>query len=226
MGALRRHHQGDDLHRRARESRPQDDARCRPGSPRRRRELRRRSAALHHAGIRALGSRARPRHHPVEHQPRRTRADDHRPQLPYKDQRQYRQLRRHLVGRGGSGKDGVGDPLGRRHGDGPLHRTQHPQHPRMDHPQCADPDRHRADLSGAGEGRRRPRQARLGGLQGHADRAVRAGRRLFHHPCRRAARLCAAHRQPRHRHRFARRLDHGQVVPGAPQGKFFVRALR
>ena len=27
-------------------------------------------------------------------------------------------------------------------------------------------------------------------LQGHADRAVRAGRRLFHHPCRRAARLC------------------------------------
>ena len=52
------------------------------------------------------------------------------------------------------------------------------------------PDRHRADLPGAGEGRRRSGQARLGVLQGHADRAMRAGRRLFHHPRRRAARLC------------------------------------
>ena len=33
------------------------------------------------------------------------------------------------------------------------------------------------------------------------DRAMRAGRRLFHHPRRRAARLRAADRQPRHRHR-------------------------
>ena len=57
-------------------------------------------------------------------------------------------------------------------------------------------------------------------LQGHADRAMRAGRRLFHHPRRRAARLRAAHRQPRHRHRLARRLDHGEVVPGAAQGIF------
>ena len=63
-------------------------------------------------------------------------------------------------------------------------------------------------------------------LQGHADRAVRAGRRLFHHPRRRAARLRAAHRQPRHRHRVARRLDHGQVVPVAPQGELPLRALR
>src|SRR6202046_394463 len=31
-------------------------------------------------------------------------------------------------------------------------------------------------------------------LQGHSHRAVRAGRRLFHHPCRCAARLCAAAR--------------------------------
>ena len=36
-----------------------------------------------------------------------------------------------------------------------------------------------------------PDQADVGGLSGHADRAVRAGRRLFHHPCRRAsARTC------------------------------------
>ncbi len=78
-----------------------------------------------------------------------------RPQLPDQDQRQYRQLRRHLLGRGGSRQDGVGDPLGRRHGDGPLHRPQHPHHARMDHPQLAGADRHRADLSGAGEVRRR-----------------------------------------------------------------------
>ena len=50
-------------------------------------------------------------------------------------------------------------------------------------------------------------------LQGHADRAGRTGRRLFHHPRRRAPGLRAADRQPRHRHRLARRLDHGEVVP-------------
>ncbi len=226
MGPRRNHHQGNDLHRRARKSRPQDYAGRRAGSARRRRELRRLRAALHHAGIRALRSGARPRHYSLEHQSRRTRADDHRPQLPHQDQRQYRQLRRHLLGRGGSGEDGVGDPLGRRHGDGPLHRPQHPQHPRMDFAQFAGSDRHRADLSGAGEGRRRSGQARLGMLQGHADRAVRAGRRLFHHPCRRAARLHPSHRQPRHRHRLARRLDHGEVVPGASQGELPLRALR
>ena len=120
----------------------------------------------------------------------------------------------------------MGDPLGRRHGDGPLHRPQHPQHPRMDFAQFTGADRHRADLSGAGEGQRRPGQARLGVLQGHADRAMRTGRRLFHHPRRRAASLHPPHRQPRHRHRLARRLDHGQVVPGAPQGELPLRALR
>ena len=65
------------------------------------------------------------------------------------------------------------------------------------------PDRHGADLPGAGEVRRRSRQAHLGDLPRHADRAVRAGRRLFHHPRRRAPALRAAHRQPRHRHRLA-----------------------
>ena len=226
MGAGGNHHQGNDLHRRARKSRPQEDARWRAGRARRRRKLRRFGAALHHAGIRALGSGARPRHHSVEHQSRRAGADDHRPQLSHENKRQYRQLRRHVVGRGGSGEDGVGDPLGRRHGDGPLDRPQHPQHPRMDFAQRAGADWNSADLPGAGEGRRRSRQARLGVLQGHADRAMRAGRRLFHHPCRRAARLHSPHRQPRDRHRLARRLDHGEVVPGAPQGELPLRALR
>ncbi len=163
---------------------------------------------------------------PVQHQPCRTRADDHRPQFFGEDQRQYRQLGGHLLGRGGSREDGLGDPLGRRHRDGPLHRPQHPQHARMDPAQFAGADRHRADLPGAGEGGRRSGQARLGMLQGHADRAMRTGRGLFHHPCRRAAGLCAAHRQPRHRHCLARRLDHGEVVPVAAQGELPLRALR
>ena len=49
---------------------------------------------------------------------------------------------------------------------------QHPHHPRMDHPQFAGADRHRADLSGAGEGRRQGRRPDLGDLPRHADRAV------------------------------------------------------
>ena len=155
----RHHHQGDDLRRRARKPRPQAAARARGSSARRRRKLWRRGPRLHHAGIRPQRDRARPRHHPLQHQPRRTRADDHRPQLPDQDQRQYRQLRRDVVGRGGSRQDGVGDPLGRRHRDGPLDRPQHPHHPRMDPAQLADADRHRADLPGAGEVRRRSRSS-------------------------------------------------------------------
>ena len=38
--------------------------------------------------------------------------------------------------------------------------------------------------------------------------------------------LRAAHRQSRHRHRLARRLDHGEVVPVAAQGELPLRALR
>jgi phosphomethylpyrimidine synthase len=66
----------------------------------------------------------------------------------------------------------------------------------------------------------------LGDLPRHADRAGRAGRGLLHHPRRRAAALRAADRQPHDRHRLARRLDHGQVVPGAPQGELPLHALR
>jgi hypothetical protein len=55
---------------------------------------------------------------------------------------------------------------------------------------------------------------------------VRTGRRLFHHPRRRAAALHPPHRQPRHRHRLARRLDHGEVVPGASQGELPLHPLR
>ncbi len=73
---------------------------------------------------------------------------------------------------------------------------------------------------------RRSGQADMGIIQGHADRTVRTGRRLFHHPCRRAPALHPPHRQPRHRHRVARRLDHGEVVPRASQGELPLHALR
>ena len=97
----------------------------------------------------------RPRHHPGQHQSRRTRADGDRPQFPGQGQRQHRQFGGQLRRRRGGREDGVGDPLGRRHGHGPFDRPQHPQHPLLDRPQRARADRHRADLSGAGEGRRR-----------------------------------------------------------------------
>ncbi len=126
----------------------------------------------------------------------------------------------------GSGQAGLGDPLGRRHGDGSFHRQEHPHHPRMDHPQFAGADRHGADLSGAGEGRRQGRGSDLGDLPRHAHRAMRAGRGLLHHPCRRAAAVHSADGQARHRHRLARRLDHGEVVPRPSPGELPLHALR
>ena len=187
--------------------------RCGCGAPRRRGKLRCLAALVRDARIRAERSRARPRHHPRQYQSSRIRADDHRAEFRDQDQRQYRQLGGDVLDRGGGREDGVGDPLGRRHGHGPLHRAQHPCHARMDHPERAGADRHGADLSGAGEGGRRSGQARLGVLQGHADRAGRAGRGLFHHPCRGQARLHPPHRRSRDGNRVARRLDHGQMVP-------------
>ncbi len=176
-------------------------------------------------GIRPRRDRSRPGHHPEQHQPSGNRADDHRPQFPGEGQRQYRQLDRHLLGRRGGREDGVGDALGRRHGHGSVDRAQHPHDPRMDHPQLAGADRHRADLSGARKGRRQGRGADLGIVPRHLDRAGRAGGRLLHDPCRRAARLHSADRFARHRHRLARRLDHGEVVPGAPSGEFPLHAF-
>ena len=104
--------------------------------------------------LRPRRGRARPRHHPGEHQPSRARADDHRPQLPREDQREHRQLGGVLVDRGGGREAAVGDALGRRHGDGPLDGQEHPRDARVDHPQLRRADRHGADLSGAREGRR------------------------------------------------------------------------
>ncbi len=52
----------------------------------------------------------------------------------------------------------LGHPLGCRHGDGPVDRQGHPPDARGDPAQLAGADRHRADLPGAGEGRRRGRE--------------------------------------------------------------------
>ena len=171
-------------------------------------------------GIRARRDRARPRDHPQQHQSSGNRADDHRPEFSGEGERQYRQLDRHLLGRRGSRKDGVGHPLGRRHGYGPVDRAKYPHDPRMDHPELACADRHRADLSGARKGRRQGRRADLGIVPRHLDRAGRAGGRLLHDPCRRQARLHPADCRARHRHCLARRLDHGEMVSCPPPGEF------
>ena len=160
--ARRHHHAGDGIHRHPREPRPRA---ARRGALRDGESFGAAIPELRHAGIRARRGRARPRHHPRQHQPSRKRADDHRPQFPGQDQRQYRQLGRHLVGVAEEvekmvwairwGADTVMDlSTGK----------QHPHHPRMDHPQLAGADRHGADLSGAGEGRRQGRGPDLGDL--------------------------------------------------------------
>ena len=130
-----------------------------------------------------------------------------------------------LLHRGGSREDALGDALGRRHGDGSLHRQEHPRDARVDPAQLAGADRHGADLPGARESRRQGRGAHLGDLPRHAHRAGRAGRGLLHGPRRRAAALHPADRAPRDRDRLARRLDHGQVVPGPSQGELPLHAL-
>ena len=160
--ARRHHHAGDGIRRHPRKPRPRErcaDARAR------RRDLRRRHSRLSsRRNSCATRSRAGRAIIPANINHPESRADDHRPQFPGQDQRQYRQFRGHLLHGRGSRQDGLGDPLGRRYGDGSVHRPQHPQHPRMDHAQFAGADRHRADLSGAGESRRHRRGPDLGGL--------------------------------------------------------------
>ena len=155
-------------------------------------ELRRSDSGIHHARVRPQRSRPRPRDHPQQHQSPGIRADDHRPQFPREDQRQHRQLGGVVVDRGRSRQDDLGDPLGRRYGDGSLDRQEHPRDARVDHPQFAGADRDGAHLSGAGEGGRQGGGAHLGDVPRHTDRAGRAGRRLLHHPRRRAC--CATSR--------------------------------
>ena len=160
LRAPRRGDSGDGVRRHPREHEAPGDRRARASASGA--GLRRPDPARDHARVRAPGGGARARHHSGEHQSPRARADGDRARLPGQDQRQHRQLRGHLLDRGGGREDGVGDPLGRRHGDGPLDRRQHPRDPRVDPAQRAGADRHRADLPGARKGRRPPRGAHLG----------------------------------------------------------------
>ena len=57
-----------------------------------------------------------------------------------------------LVDRRRGREDAVGDPLGRRHGDGSVDGKEHPRDARVDHAQLAGADRDGADLSVPGEG--------------------------------------------------------------------------
>ena len=61
-----------------------------------------------------------------------------------------------LLDRRGGREAAVGDTLGRRHSDGPLHRQEHPRNPPVDHPELSRAHRNGADLSGAREGERDP----------------------------------------------------------------------
>ena len=138
------------------------------------------------AGARARRDRPGPGDPPGQHQPSGIGADGDRPEVPRQDQRQHRQLRRHLHDRRGSREDDLGDAVGRRHGHGPLDRPKHPRDAGVDPAQLAGADRDGADLPGPRESRRQGRGADVGDLPRHADRAGRAGCRLLHDPRRRA----------------------------------------
>ena len=95
-------------------------------------ELWRQYTGVRHPGICAQRGGRGPRGDPRQYQPPGERAHDHRPQFPGEDQRQYRQQRRHLLYRGGSGEDGLVHPLGWRYSDGSVHRRQYPRDPGVD----------------------------------------------------------------------------------------------
>ena len=122
-------HAGDGIHRRPREHRPRSRAQRRRRRPPCRQQFRRVDPAVRHPGVRAGRGSQGTGHHPLQHQPSRNRAHDHRPELPGEDQRQHRQLGRHLLHRGRGGEDDLGHALGRGHGHGSVHRRQHPRNP-------------------------------------------------------------------------------------------------
>ena len=183
--------------------------------------------AAHHARVRARRGGARPRHHPGQHQPPRDRADGDRPQLPGEDQRQHRQLGRHLEHRGRGREAGVGDPLGRRQRDGPVHR-QATSTPRATGSCATRPvpigtvPIYQALEKVGGVAEDLTWEIFRDTLIEQAEQGVdyftiHAGVRLPFIPL-------TANRA--HRHRLARRLDHGQVVHRASQGELPLHALR
>jgi phosphomethylpyrimidine synthase len=65
----------------------------------------------------------------------------------------------------------------------------------------------------------------VGALPRHPHRAGRAGRRLLHHPRRRAPALRPAHRLAHDRDRQPRRQHHGEMVPQPSPGEFPLHPL-
>ena len=167
-----------------------------------------------HARVRARRARARPRDPPREHQPPRDRADDHRPQLPREDQREHRQLapcRRRSARRSTS-------CAGRSSGAPTRSWTCRPARTstrrasgssatrRCPSARCRSTS---ASRRSSGDPEKLTIDLFIETLIEQAEQGVdyftiHAGVRLAYIPL---------HREPRHRHRVARRLDHGQVVP-------------
>ena len=61
-------------------------------------------------------------------------------------------------------KNDVGNTLGRRYGNGFVHREKHPRNPRMDYPQFTRSNWHGSNLPGTGKSRRQSRRPDLGNI--------------------------------------------------------------
>ncbi len=162
-----------------------------------------------------------------QHQPSRSRADDHRPQLSGEDQRQHRQLRARLQHPGRSREDDLGHPLGRRHGDGSCLPARHIHETREWIIRNSPVPIGTVPIYQA-----------LEKVNGNAEdltweifkdtliEQAEQGVDYFTIHAGRAAALHPDDREPHDRHRVARRFHHGEVVPGAPQGEFPLHAFR
>jgi len=111
--------------------------------------------------------------------------------------------------------------MGSGYGNGSFHRQKHSRNTRMDHSQFAGADRDRADLSGAGKVGGKAEDLKLGLYRATLIEQCEQGVDYFTGSRRSAAALRAADRKPHDWNRVARRLDHGEVVPGSSSGEFF-----
>ena len=158
------------------------------------------------------------------------RADDHRPQFPGQDQRQYRQLGRAASQhRRRSREDACGrSKLGRRTPSwtcppaSNIHAIA-----RVDPAQQSGADRHGAHLPGIGEGRTAVAEELTWEIfRDTLIEQAEQGCRLFH----RSTPACAltlhpADGAPGDGHRLARRFHPGQVVSRAPPGELSLRRI-
>ena len=126
----------------------------------------------YHTGVRARRDCPRQSGDTSQQKPSRERTDDHRQELPREDKHQPWKLSHIIRHRGRGGQGGMVVQMGRRHRDGPLYRKQYPRDKRVDSPKQSGTGRHRAYLSGTGEGGRQGGRPQLGSIPRHAHRAV------------------------------------------------------